>query len=145
MAVLGATSLTGCNSIPSFIPAGTLVLYKQTTAPTSWTKQTTHDNKALRVVSGTASSGGTTAFTSVFTSRSVAGTVGSTTLTTTQIPGHQHPGGANPRNIYGGPGVATQPAVTGAVGGGGSHNHTFTGTAQDFAVKYVDVIIASKN
>lgn len=43
---------------------------------------------------------------------------------------------------------------TGSTGGGGSHNHsltmnahnhTFTGTALDFAVQYVDVIIATKN
>ena len=145
MAVLGATTLTGCNSIPDFLPSGTLVLYKQTTAPTSWTKQTTHDNKALRVVNGTASSGGTTAFTTVFTSRSVGGTVQDTTLATTQIPAHFHAGGSSSRDINGGPGVTVQTTETGNAGGGQAHSHSFSGTSQDFAVQYVDVIVASKN
>ena len=75
MAVLGSTSLTGCNSIPDFIAGGSLMLFQQTSAPSGWTKGTSHNNKALRVVTGTASSGGSTAFTSVFTSRSVPGSV----------------------------------------------------------------------
>ena len=56
------------NGISSF-PAGTLMLFQQTAAPTGWTKQTTHDNKALRVVTGSASSGGTSSFTTVFTNQ----------------------------------------------------------------------------
>ena len=73
-------------------PSGTAMLFVQTTAPVGWTKSTTHNDKALRIVSGTAGSGGSTAFTSVFTSRSVSlnGTVGSTTLTVAQIPSHSH-------------------------------------------------------
>jgi hypothetical protein len=73
MAVLGSTSLTGCNSIPDFIAGGSLMLFQQTTAPTNWTKGTTHNNKALRVVTGTATPGGSTAFTTVFASRTVLG------------------------------------------------------------------------
>jgi hypothetical protein len=73
MAVLGSTSLTGCNSIPDFIAGGSLMLFQQTTAPTNWTKETTHNNKALRVVTGTATPGGSTAFTTVFASRTPAG------------------------------------------------------------------------
>src|SRR6056300_700275 len=46
--------------------SGTLMLFQQTTAPTGWTKQTTHDNKALRDVTGTASSGGSNTFSGVF-------------------------------------------------------------------------------
>jgi hypothetical protein len=100
MAVLGSTSLTGCNSIPDFIAGGSLMLFQQTTAPTNWTKGTTHNNKALRVVTGTATPGGSTAFTSVFASRTPAGsvsvsggTVGNHTLSTPQIPNHTHPQG----------------------------------------------------
>ena len=52
--------------------SGTTLLFYQAAAPTGWTKSTTHDNKAIRVVSGTGGgSGGTTNFTSVFTSRGV--------------------------------------------------------------------------
>jgi hypothetical protein len=35
--------------------------------------------------------------------------------------------------------------VTAVEGGGGSHTHTFTGTAINLAVQYVDVIIATKD
>ena len=138
MAVLGLTSLTGCNSIPSFIPGGTLWLFQQTSAPTSWTKQTTHDNKALRVVSGTASSGGSTAFTSVFTTRSVGGSGNAYTLLTTDLALHTHAPGSSIRNVLGGPGGGGLPADSGLTGGGGSHSHGFTGTSQDFNILYVD-------
>lgn len=167
MAVLGATNLTGCNSIPDFIAGGSLVTFQQTAAPTSWTKQTTHDNKALRVVSGTATPGGSTAFTSVFASRSVTGSVsvsggsvGNHTLTTPQIPAHAHPnGGSGPYNAGGESGPEGQNVVnvngasnTGNTGGNGAHSHpfavgsaSFSGNALDFAVQYVDIIICSKN
>ena len=50
-------------------PAGTKMLFQQSTAPTGWTKVTTGvENKALRVTSGTAGSGGTNQFTNTFTS-----------------------------------------------------------------------------
>lgn len=139
-------------------PSGTAMLFVQTTAPTGWTKSTTHNDKTLRIVSGTASSGGSTAFSSVMTSRTPAGTVGSTTLNTTQIPSHQHTmmitqqtntttGGALARGVNltdngtGGDDAGT----TSLTGGGGSHNHSFTGTAMDFAIQYVDAIIATKD
>ena len=87
---------------------GTKILFQQTTAPTGWTKLLSHDNKALRIVSGTVGSGGTTGFTAAFASRTVSGTtgqtaadgtigstattgtVGGTTLTASQMPAHQH-------------------------------------------------------
>lgn len=163
MAVLGSTSLTGCNAIPDFIASGSLMLFQQTSAPTGWTKQTTHNNKALRVVTGTATPGGSTAFTSVFASRTPAGTisvsggsVGDTTLSTPQIPSHSHPAGSTPvqRSVVPAEFFAATANVgsTGAAGGGGSHTHPFTassasfsGTALDFAVQYVDLIICSKD
>lgn len=142
----------------ALFPSGTAMLFAQTNAPTGWTKSTTHNNKALRVVSGTAGSGGTTAFTSVFTSRTPTGSVGNTTLTTSQIPSHTHAisvnssgsgGGenasvprwnANQTNLYSPPSANTEGA-----GGGGAHNHSFSADAMDFAVAYVDVIIATKD
>ena len=50
------------NSAAGF-PSGTKLLFQQNTAPTGWTKSTTHDNKALRIVSGNVTTGGTVAFT----------------------------------------------------------------------------------
>jgi hypothetical protein len=127
------------------------MLFVQTAAPTGWTKSTANDNKALRVVSGTASTGGSVAFTTAFASKSVAGTVGNHTLTTAQIPSHSH----NTKRSSGGEAAPTggarslftnnQTQATTSTGGGGSHNHSFTGTAINLAVQYVDVIIATKN
>ena len=82
-----ATSFTGAWAN---IPAGTAMLFAQTAAPTGWTKSTTHDNKALRVVSGSASSGGSVAFTTAFASQAVTGTVQSYTLQVADIPIHSH-------------------------------------------------------
>jgi hypothetical protein len=128
------------------IPAGTVMLFAQTAAPTGFTKVTTHNDKALRVVSGAASSGGSVAFTTAFASQTPAGTVGSTTLTTAQMPAHTHTQGA----VYSGGGLAgcggtLSSSNTGSAGSGGSHNHTFTGTAINLAVQYVDIILATKD
>jgi hypothetical protein len=142
-------------------PTGTKMLFQQTAAPTGWTKDTSHDNKALRVVSGTASTGGSVAFTTAFASQAVSGSIGNTTLTTAQMPSHAHNRGvttnsgspANPGAFWGvnvfytnsGSGFTSDSAGTSPEGGGGSHNHSFTGTAINLAVSYVDLIIATKN
>jgi hypothetical protein len=119
------------------------MLFVQTAAPTGWTKSTTHDNKALRVVSGSASSGGSVAFTTAFASGLSAG---ATTLSTAQIPSHTHnlgmvynsDDGSLPRATGG---DVNRTTTTNAEGGGGSHTHTLP----SFAVSYVDVIIATKD
>jgi hypothetical protein len=125
-------------------PTGTAMLFVQTAAPTGWTKSTTHDNKALRVVSGTASSGGSVAFTTAFASGLSAG---ATTLSTAQMPSHAHTftyqgggGGATGLNAsvtF----IESGTFTTNAQGGGGSHTHTMP----SFAVSYVDTIIATKD
>jgi len=74
-------NLTG---LPSIIPSGSLMLFQQTSAPTGWTKATTHNNKALRVVTGSASSGGSNTFSAAFNSaQTVSGTTGSTAVSIT--------------------------------------------------------------
>lgn len=142
------------------IPSGTLMLFQQTAAPTGWTKQTTHNDKALRVVSGTASSGGTSAFTTVFTNQTptinTSGlSAGATTLSTAQMPSHSHTtsttlANGSPNNfIYISGEGFTFTSGTGSTGGGGSHSHSMSGSATSSAitlnVQYVDLIIASKN
>jgi len=93
---VGDTTFTGSVTATTFygdwenLPAGTSMLFVQTAAPTGWTKSTVHNNKALRVVSGAASSGGSVAFTTAFASQAVTGTVASYTLTTADIPSHNH-------------------------------------------------------
>ena len=55
------------------VPAGSVMLFAQSSAPTGWTKSTSHNNKALRVVSGSGGgSGGSNSFTSTFASRSLS-------------------------------------------------------------------------
>lgn len=154
-----STGLTNTSSLG--FPTGTLMLFQQTAAPTGWTKQTTHNDKALRVVSGTASSGGTSAFTTVFTNQTptinTSGlSAGATTLSTTQIPSHTHSYTRPTSTINflvsgcGGAGTVSNNAqTTGGTGGGGSHTHGISGSATSSAitlnVQYVDLIIASKN
>ena len=187
--------------------SGTVMLFAQNTAPTGFTKNTTTgDNSALRVTTGTASTGGSVGFTTAFASQAVTGTIanqtatnqaftpsgsvsvtavsgsaGATTLTTPQIPAHRHgtlfnQSNNNPLDYPPGPtdagniGVITFPKGTNNIGGGGSHthpfsfssgsgtfsgspatvvqnahNHTFTGTAINLAVQYIDVIRATKD
>lgn len=156
----------GAGQAPSwqaFIPSGTKMLFQQSTAPTGWTKDTTHDNKALRVVSGTAGSGGSVAFTTAFASQTVntdaktaGGTVGGTAITIAQMPLHGHPfqasyvtqssassqttGGfmtntaASSQAAYTGAASSTQGQQIGGTGGGATHDHSFTGTPHDHAV-----------
>lgn len=146
-----ATGLTNTTSLG--FPTGTLMLFQQTAAPTGWTKQTTHNNKALRVVSGTASSGGTNSFTTVFADQTptLSLTSGATTLTTAQMPSHSHSYSTAEMNAYtegfgtaAGQGIS---ATTGTQGSGNSHTHSISGSASTItlAVQYVDLIIASKN
>ena len=153
--VVNGTLTVGSNLADAF-PSGTKLLFNQTTAPTGWVKDTTHDNKALRVVSGTAGTGGSVAFTTAFSSSSV----GATTLTEAQLPSHNHsfsgttvsagghthtitdPGhnhlyganynaglGVSGPSISGGSSYNTSTKVTGiSINAVGGHDHTFSGT-----------------
>lgn len=174
--------------------SGTVMLFAQTAAPTGWTKDTSnYNNSGLRVVTGTASTGGSVDFTTAFASKSVTGTVtvtastgqtaapvsvGATTLTTPQIPSHNHPFGSavsgeqdsttpNAGSYGWSPSFVRRSSPNGGFqtnvapqGGGGSHTHpgsggqhahpvsapaSFSGNAINLAVKYVDVIRATKD
>ncbi len=123
-------------------PSGTLMLFAQTSAPTGWTKSSTHNDKTLRVVSGTAGSGGSVAFSTVFGRTAVDGHV----LTVAEMPSHSHVYNSVISPTNNSPQMAANPdrdlvtTSTTAVGGNSSHNHT-----ADLRVQYVDVIIASKD
>jgi hypothetical protein len=81
----GTNGLTFPNSTvqnTSAFPAGTRLLFQQTAAPTGWTKDTTYNNYALRISSGTVTTGGSVGFTTAFASQAVSGTVGTTGSTT---------------------------------------------------------------
>lgn len=95
------TSISTINTwISDTIPAGTRMLFQQTTPPPGWTKITTYDNVALRVVSGAVGDYTTgIAFSTLFaTSKATSnttstGTVGNTSLTLAQMYPHNHGGG----------------------------------------------------
>jgi|LakMenEpi03Aug12_release.lakeMendotaPanAssembly.Ray.scaffolds.fasta_scaffold45845_2 hypothetical protein len=140
-------------------PSGTVMLFAQTTAPTGWTKNTTqNNNSALRLVTGSVSTGGNVDFSTVFVSNrsvnitSVTGSIGATTLTTPQIPSHTHAvnrqnGPSQGQSVSYIQGVTLSNENTTATGGGGSHTHPLSvssgsGTV-DLDVKYVDVIRAT--
>ena len=168
--VLTANGTTWVSSTPAAggttIPSGTVMLFAQTAAPTGFTKNTTTgDNSALRVVTGAVGTGGSVGFTTAFASQTptgsvsvTGGSVGNTTLTTPQIPSHSHTNTAlnNPGVFTGisaiGGAVPNTSHPTGSTGGGGAHNHpftgqsaTFTGNAINLAVQYIDVIRATKD
>jgi len=77
---------------------GTKMLFQQTTAPTGWTKDTSSNDKALRVVSGTVGSGGSAGFSSAFSSitpagsisNTVAGSTASHAISVNEMPAHSH-------------------------------------------------------
>jgi hypothetical protein len=192
----------------------------QAAAPTGWTKQTTHDNKAIRLVTGATggAAGGTVTFTTAFASYTPAGDNSAVALTIAQMPAHSHTqqGSFNSGNVSanhthtqtGGFNSGTESAdhahyiglaswtvkgeswslrpagadsvtassgrtaahyhattisgqtgyfsanhyhattisgVTTSQGSGATHDHTFTGTARDFSVQYVDGIICNKD
>ena len=141
-AATNAAALDATSKANAVIPSGTRMLFQQSNAPTGWTKDITHNDKALRVVSGAAGTGGTVDFSAAF----VNGSVGGTVLTIDQIPSHDHGTPAYARDgssarLGDGGANATFPGLkTGMTGGGLAHSHSI-----NLAIKYVDIIIATKN
>ena len=153
--ILPATSAT-----IDIFPVGTAMMFVQTTAPTGWTKSVANDNAALRIVSGSASTGGSVNFSTAFASQAVAGTVGTsgsttatgtvgaTTLTSTQIPSHSHTFSGNTGTVSadhthtyrtqtpvgapsGGP-VGEVGVTTGTTSGiSANHTHAYSGTTSN--------------
>lgn len=169
---LYATNFSGnLTGVP--FPKGTSMLFRQTTAPTGWTKVTSHNNKALRIVSGTAGTGGSVGFTTVFSTQRPSGKCvtnlsgGKTsysTLSTSQMPAHKHSTSIDGLRVdidgslggawSMGPGNRPQNGRDFSMsnkGGSGSHRHSLSGTvtgtltmnSMNFNVAYVDVIIAT--
>jgi hypothetical protein len=141
------------------LPTGgiTYCLFAQAAAPTGWTKQTTHDDKAIRVVSGTPGFGGSVAFSTVFGRTATD----SHALSQAELPNYnmsftnaafmtdistvaaQVFNGSSPTvsvitSISKTYGATVQNVPSG--GSGTGHTHSI-----DLRVKYVDVMIATRN
>lgn len=140
----GGAAPTWASVSVSAFPSGTRMAFQQTSAPTGWTKDTTAaiNDAILRLVTGSASSGGSTAF-STWNAQTATG---ATTLSTAQIPSHTHSYTVNTYSSEGhgiysnGYSNGQTSDNTGAQGGGGSHTHSLTQS-----IKYYDFIIASAN
>lgn len=151
-----------------FFPSGTSMLFLDAAAPTGWTKDTTHNNKALRIVNTSGGgTGGSQDFTTAFGSRTIAQNM----LPNATLSGTTAGGGAHNHDV-------TQRYYALVEGGGGSvnafvrtvglftstdatttdtaanHTHTFTTssinggvTQQSFVIdpNYVNAIIANKD
>lgn len=148
---------------------GSTMVFVQPAAPTGWVQNTTYNDYTLRVVSGTASTGGTANFSSVFTSITPGGTTetavlggvtDATTLSTATLPSHTHT--YTSQGVYQ-TGSSVAPLVNRSPfsqsynssdmispAAGQSHEHpagnpvstTFFGSPVNMTVKYVDCILA---
>jgi len=152
------------------VPAGSYMLFVQSSAPTGWTKFTGYNDRTLRVVNGTVGAGGVQPFSGVFgrtSTDSVTLAVGNLPSTLIQVfdsvawyPIYGTPlngvnGGYCGRPVVGGqPGEFPNangignPVIAAQLGGGGvaaSPAATAFAPTIDLRVQYVDVIIASKN
>ena len=140
--VLTSNGTAWTSAAAAAFDVGTRLSFQQTAAPTGWTKDTTAglNDSIMRIVTSTASSGGSTAF----STWSAVTSTGSYTLATADIPSHTH--SALAFTYAAGNGTATGSnsptnSSTGATGGGGGHSHGVS--SQN--LKYYDFIIASKN
>lgn len=133
----GAAHVTGQLPAANVFETGTKMVFFQAAAPTGWTQDTTHNDKALRIVNGSGGgNGGTRGLSSA--------TVGSHVLTESEMPAHVHGFSAS---VLTNTGTGTNRAgsiatgyidATNSTGGDGAHDH-------DLALAYVDVIICTKD
>jgi hypothetical protein len=165
----GANSTWGA---PGGFSSGTTMLFANATAPLGWVQETgaQYNDAGLRIVNGAGGggSGGTYAFSTVFnasyswagTFNITSGSVGATTLSIAQMPSHNHSYTLTniisatpqfPGYVAGGGAQSYDAVTTGSQGGSGSHTHSLAGATGastntgDFALKYVNFIVATKS
>ena len=171
---LGDFTAAHMGHLTTYFPSGTKMVFYQISPPTGWTKDTSNNDKALRVVSGAGGgTGGTHGLSSPpstahthdlgnHTHTVVDPTTGSHTLTIAEIPAHTHTCyyGTGPTAGGGGEPAGNSMTNTGSTGGGGGHTHPGGGTVTSsipstntsgsssptaFAPQYIDVIVAIKD
>jgi len=133
------------------VPSGAKMLFRQSTAPMGWTKDTAHNDKALRVVSGSAGSGGSKGLLGVTITAtgaiktSISGSVAGHSLTTAQLPAHTHSFSGNVPVLRGesrssnvnnigitniqsaSPSSYNFSGISGSTGSGSAHSHSASG------------------
>ena len=155
--------------------SGTRMLFQQTTAPTGWTKDSSRNNRALRIVNGSVTDGGGNGFVDVLNSTvtTSGGAVQGHILSQAQMPSHYHfafrsgnhgqhqngspmnannypSSGSGRANLYEGYNIGASGDVsnvgrTSTIGSDQAHGHGFTNPSFNLNVLYTDVIIAQKN
>lgn len=165
----GAVTVSSAGGGIAPIPAGSVMLFYQAGAPTGWTQVTSVNNTSIRIVSGTGgTTGGSIPFSTFFNTTSTytgtvtitSGQVGATTLSTAQIPSHNHAVNAialGCGNVANGPVQDRSTPGCNSVnsseftGGGDSHTHTLIGAVaggnfnSNFDVQFANIILCSKN
>ena len=147
---IDGSALTG---VGGGFDSGVKMVFAQAAAPTGWTQDTSSNDAALRVVSG---SGGGTGGSAGFSAPSHSLSGGSTTLSTAQMPSHDHTAIYTTRSGYQGAAYLipyqqwfyhtntfSKSGNIGVSGGNSSHNHSLSGSIT--APKYKDVIVATKD
>lgn len=154
--------ITVAGDLNAGFPAGTSMLFQQTLAPTGWVKQTSHNNKGMRLQTGSVTTGGANSFSTVFGAGKV--TAGRA-LTEAQMPSHKHfavhnstattnsvnsateamraaSAGGLGNSDYQLQSTTANPTVgkTSTTGSGTTHNHGLT-----MDLQFVDFIIANKS
>jgi hypothetical protein len=170
-------NISGLNDVQTTntIPSGSTMLFQQTTVPTGWTRVSTFDDAALRIVgSATPASGGANAFSTQFTNQITtdghALSIAELASHTHTDSGHTHTSPGHSHTAASGGSFYTNQASAGNYGGGATSfnteattnavavtintstaniQNTGSGTAHSHTmtlnVKYVDVMIAFKN
>lgn len=154
------TSVTALQGALS-APAGTVMAFFQAGAPTGWTQNTSHNNKMMRVVSGTGgTAGGSDSPIAISIDLSHTHSTQGFTLTSTFIPAHVHavdvhsgvdtdstPVYFTGRVTSGGGSVNTD-LNTKTYGGSAAHDHgltTSTTLTATWSPAYIDMVLASKD
>jgi hypothetical protein len=127
---------------------GTAILFHQNVAPTGWTKDTTYNDRALRITSGTITAGGVQPSSACF-ARTVSD---SAALDTNTLPYHQHQEtccanytpadqvGSEIKGFADSTGPTSSSSYTIGSGAGWGHSH-----GMDIRVQYVDCVICVKD
>lgn len=169
VSLVATNAATDAKTVGREFPTGTRMPFQQTTPPTGWSKDTTTsglNNSAMRLVTGTVGSGGSSDFTTAFASRGLSGSVNNHTLTESQIPSHRHfvanidavdnvaltasnqlvnfnTAGGSSTTRYTLAGSSTESTIgrSSPIGGSGTHNHGLTLNNLDMSVRYFDFSI----
>jgi len=138
------------------IPSGTILTgFYQNSAPSGWTKLTSLNDMLIGLTTGTGinPNGGTTSDTSWDNSSGL--TIGSHTLTISEIPAHTHTGNLSANFLMSvgalgslqspsGGTTATTASTTGSAGGGAGHDHSISSSGS-YRPPQAYTIMCSKN